>query len=255
MIRLERIVPDPNQPRRTFVAHSMEELIASIQARGIKQPLTVRWDAAEQRYRVIDGGRRYEAAKRLGLESVPCWVQRAEGRELVIDQVVHNWVRADLEPTETGAALARLRDEFGMTQQEISSVTGKPKGEISKFLAIHDGVIADVKQLAVASESTATPLSKRHLYNLSRLPENEQRELAQRAVEERMTAVEMEKLVRKRTTGDTTKISRSGLAARQRKFHTPLADVLITFRKKGATDVEVRAVCNAVLERLENPLA
>jgi ParB family chromosome partitioning protein len=249
-IRIESIVPDPNQPRRAFDAQAMNELVDSIRARGVKQPLSVRWDAGAERYRIIDGGRRYEAAKQIGLAELPCWVQRADGRDVLIDQVVHNWIRADLEPLETAGALARLRDEFDMSQQDIAATTGKPKGEISKFLAIHDNVTPEVKQLADDSTAEETPLTKRHLYNLAQLPPKEQAPFAKRVRSEKLTAMATEKLIREKKSAGSAQVRERGISARQRKFHTSRADVLMTFRKKGFTDDDVRQVVTEIADQL-----
>jgi len=250
LIRTDLIVPDPDQPRRAFDPQALGELADSIRARGVKQPLTVRWDATAERYRIIDGGRRYAASKQVGLAELPCWVQRTDGRDVLIDQVVHNWVRADLAPLETAGALARLRDEFGMSQQEIAASTGKPKSEISKFLAIHDHVVPEVKQLAEAKSSGNSPLSKRHLYNLAQLPTDEQADVAQQIRDDKLTALATEKLVRARKTGGAAKANHGGLAARQRRFHTSVADVLVTFRKKGFSDDDVRIVVADIVAQL-----
>ena len=113
-----------------------------------------------------------------GVEELPCWIQQTEGKELLIDQIVHNWQRAELSPTDMATALGRLRDEHGLSQQEIARLTGKPKGEISKYLAIHDYASEKVKDLGPIRAGAEKPkLSKRHLYNLSRLPAAEQERL------------------------------------------------------------------------------
>ncbi len=148
LIRTDRIEADPNQPRREFDSQQLAELADSISERGIKQPLTVRWEEATQKYRVIDGGRRFQAAVQLGVVELPCWIQQTTGKELLIDQVVHNWQRAELSPTDMATALGRLRDEHGLSQQDIAKLTGKPKGEISKYLAIYDHTSEGVKEIA-----------------------------------------------------------------------------------------------------------
>jgi hypothetical protein len=74
----------------------LEELAASIQARGIEQPLTVRWEPEAGKYRIIDGERRYRAAGIAQFTEVPCLLKEADSRNTLIDQIVHNWQRADL---------------------------------------------------------------------------------------------------------------------------------------------------------------
>jgi ParB family chromosome partitioning protein len=249
LIRTDRIIADPNQPRRVFDEQQLAELADSIRERGIKQPLTVRWDDVQQKYLVIDGGRRFQAAVQLGVAELPCWIQRTEGKELLIDQIVHNWQRAELSPTDMATALGRLRDEHGLSQQEIARLTGKPKGEISKYLTIHDFAGDKVKELARTSRdaSEKPKLSKRHLYNLSRLPSAEQEAFAERIVSQRLTAVETERLVDERV-GSRPKKRPQGVASRVRRIATPLADIVLTFRKAKVDNAAVIAALKRAID-------
>jgi len=249
LIRTDRIVADPNQPRRVFDERQLAELADSIRERGIKQPLTVRWDDVQQKYLVIDGGRRFQAALQLGVAELPCWIQRTEGKELLIDQIVHNWQRAELSPTDMATALGRLRDEHGLSQQEIARLTGKPKGEISKYLAIHDYAGEKVKELARPKSETEKPkLSKRHLYNLSRLPATEQEVFVERVVSEELTAVETERLVDERV-GSRPKKRAKGVASRVRRITTPLADIVLTFRRAKIENSDVVEALRQALDQ------
>ncbi len=250
LIRREQLAADPTQPRRIFDERELSELAASIQSRGIKQPLTVRWDIATSKYMVIDGGRRFRAAERLGLEELPCWIQEGDSKDVLVDQIVHNWQRADLRPEETADALARLRDEFDLSQKQISELTGKPAGEISKFLAIHDRVAPEVQQLVRERSEAAPTFTMRHLYNIAKLPSDEQPAFAKHVRDSKLTATETEALVM-RTRGCSNRRS-AGLQARQRRFRTDTADVLITFNKLGATNVDVEKVLEMIRQQLSS---
>lgn len=243
MIRREIIVPDPDQPRKEFNEQEMKELTTSIQSRGIKQPLTVRWNVDTNCYMVIDGGRRLEAATRLDLEELPCWIQQGERREVLIDQIVHNWQRSNLRPYETADALVRLRDEFGLTGRRLSELTGKPKGEISKLLALHDKVIPEVQKLARSADAE---LTKRHLYNISKLPADQQEKVAKQVASGKLTAIATEKLVDCRQRN----VKPRGIQARQKRFHTPQADVVMTFRKVSISTEEIRIVLKHIHDSL-----
>lgn len=244
LIRREQLIADPTQPRKVFDEQELSELAASIQSRGIKQPLTVRWDVITSKYMVIDGGRRFLAAERLGLEELPCWIQEGDSKDVLVDQIVHNWQRADLRPEETADALARLRDEFNLSQKHISELTGKPASEISKFLAIHDRVIPEVQQMAREQAEAGPTLTMRHLYNIAKLPPTEQKAVAARVRHSRLTATETEDLVT-RSQGCRNRPS-AGLQSRQRRFHTDTADILITFNKAEPTNTDVEDVLTAI---------
>ena len=144
--RLTLIEPDPLQPRRFFDEEALKELAASIQARDIMQPLTVRWEPNAQKYRIIDGERRYRAAAIAKLRDVPCLLAEADSRDVLVDQIVHNWQRADLRPYETADALVRLKKEFGMTPAEIAKLTGKSIGEVAKLIALVERVVPEVQE-------------------------------------------------------------------------------------------------------------
>ena len=248
LIRRDQLAPDPTQPRKLFDEQELTELAASIQSRGIKQPLTIRWDTVTSRYMLIDGGRRFLAAERLSLEELPCWIQDGDTKDVLVDQIVHNWQRAELRPEETADALARLRDEFDLLQKQISELTGKPQGEISKFLAIHDRVVPEVQQMAREQSDTARTLTMRHLYNIAKLPQSEQKAVADQIRNSHLTATETEELV-SRTRGRSRRRS-AGLQARQRRFHTDTADVLITFNRVGPTNADVRAVLESIQQQV-----
>lgn len=100
LIAIERLHPDPNQPRRTHDDNALSELADSIRRLGILQPIAVRLDASIDGYRIISGERRYRAAKAAGLAEVPCWVQTPDEIELLLRQISENWQRSDLHPMD-----------------------------------------------------------------------------------------------------------------------------------------------------------
>ena len=248
LIRRELLTADPTQPRKVFDEQELSELAASIQSRGIKQPLTVRWDTATSKYMVIDGGRRFLASKCLGIAELPCWIQEGDSKDVLVDQIVHNWQRADLRPEETADALARLRDEFDFSQKQISELTGKPAGEISKFLAIHDRVAPEVQQLAREQSESSPSLTMRHLYNISKLDDaNAQKELAREVQSRRLTALETEQLVTNHFARTRHPRTRS---SQRRVFITSLAKVVISFQQQGASVKQLHAVLDEVRDQL-----
>ena len=143
LIEVDKIKPNPFQPRKYFEQESLKELAASIREFGIIQPLVVTKieheveDGTKVEYQLIAGERRLMAAKMLGMERVPAIVrrvsQKAEQMELAI---VENLQRANLNPVETARAYARLQDEFGLTQREIASKLGKSRESIANNLRI-----------------------------------------------------------------------------------------------------------------------
>jgi ParB family chromosome partitioning protein len=142
-IEVNKIIPNPHQPRRDFNQEELKELAASIREHGIIQPLIVSKlekdtdTGTSVEYQLIAGERRLEASKMAGLERVPVIVrqlsQKAEGLELAI---IENLQRSNLNAVETARAYAKLQDEFGLTQREIGTRLGKSRETIANALRL-----------------------------------------------------------------------------------------------------------------------
>lgn len=112
-IRLERIAPDPDQPRRTFDPERLAELTASIQREGVLQPIAVRYHVERDIYIVIHGERRFRAAREAGLETIPAIVREVPAERLLLQQLMENIVRDDLNAVDRAAALRALKAQLG----------------------------------------------------------------------------------------------------------------------------------------------
>ncbi len=142
-LEVEKIKPNPHQPRRNFDEESLKELAASIREFGILQPLVVskiekETDFGTQvEYQLIAGERRLMAAKILGWERVPAIVKKIEQKsEQLAMAIIENLQRANLNPVETARAYAKLQDEFGLTQREVAVKIGKSRESIANCLRL-----------------------------------------------------------------------------------------------------------------------
>jgi ParB family chromosome partitioning protein len=135
-IPLDRIAPNPYQPRRTFDERSIEELARSVREHGIVQPIVVT-RAGDNRYRLIAGERRVRAAQKAGLQSVPAVIkellQEADALQIAL---IENIQRQDLNPIEEALAYHDLHEDFGLTQEEISRRVGKERSTVANFLRL-----------------------------------------------------------------------------------------------------------------------
>ena len=113
-IRLDRIVPDPNQPRRSMSAESLTELAASIREQGVIQPIEVDYDPEQDVYVMVHGERRWKAAKMAGLETIPAIIKpsRLDRATRLIRQLIENIQREDLNDVDRARALVGLRDQM-----------------------------------------------------------------------------------------------------------------------------------------------
>ncbi len=133
-VDVDRIVPNPQQPRRTFDEEKLRELAASMREHGILQPLLVtpRGDDFE----LVAGERRLRAARLAGLHRVPVIIREVDARESLKLALLENVQREDLNPVEEALGYRRLADEFGMTQQDIAERLGKSRSAVANTLRL-----------------------------------------------------------------------------------------------------------------------
>ncbi|MFH0806463.1 MAG: ParB/RepB/Spo0J family partition protein [Candidatus Brennerbacteria bacterium] len=142
-IEVEKIKPNPYQPRHTFKEEELDELAASIREFGVLQPLVVSKHVEETphgavvEYELIAGERRLLAAKRAGLPRVPAVVTQMDSRQMKLEvALIENIQRSDLSSLETARAYARLQEEFGLTQREIGLRVGKSREAVANTLRL-----------------------------------------------------------------------------------------------------------------------
>ncbi len=134
-IPLAQINPNPNQPRTEFDQTALEELAASIQAIGIIQPITLR-EVGPQQYQIIAGERRYRASLLAQKETIPAYVRTANDENVVEMALIENIQREDLNAIEVALTYQKLRDQYGLTQEQLSARIGKNRSTITNFLRL-----------------------------------------------------------------------------------------------------------------------
>lgn len=135
-VPIEQIQPNPYQPRKTFNDASIEELARSVREHGIIQPLVVT-KIGDHKYRLIAGERRFRAAQKADLKTVPVVIKEtmADGDVLQV-ALIENIQREDLNPIEEAYAYHQLHEEFQLTQEEISRRVGKERSTVANFLRL-----------------------------------------------------------------------------------------------------------------------
>jgi ParB family transcriptional regulator, chromosome partitioning protein len=134
-VPVEAIEANPFQPRTDFGEDALNELAQSIRIHGIIQPLTLR-RLHEGKYQLIAGERRWRAAQKAGLKSVPAYIRLADDQGMLEMAIVENIQRADLNPMEMAFSLQRLIDECKLTHEELSTRVGKQRSTVSNFLRL-----------------------------------------------------------------------------------------------------------------------
>jgi ParB family chromosome partitioning protein len=136
-VPIHAIQPNPRQPRTHFDEEALNDLAASIRAHGLIQPLVLTTNPRRpDLYALIAGERRWRAAQRAGLQSVPAIIREANDQQLVELALIENVQRADLDPLEEAHAYATLLDEFGLTQAEVAERVGKSRSAVANAVRL-----------------------------------------------------------------------------------------------------------------------
>jgi ParB family chromosome partitioning protein len=135
---IERIGPNPHNPRREFAEDDLTDLAASIREHGIMQPIIVRRDpgGAPERYEIIAGERRWRAAQRAALHEVPVLVRDVDDKASLELAIVENVQRADLNAVEEALGYQRLMTEHDYTQNDLGQVIGKSRSHVANTLRL-----------------------------------------------------------------------------------------------------------------------
>jgi ParB family chromosome partitioning protein len=137
MVPVEKVHPNPDQPRRHFDAGALEDLARSITEKGIIQPLIVRISPREAGcYEIVAGERRWRAAQMAQLHEVPVLVRDFTDTEVLEVAIIENIQRADLNPVEEAAGYSQLMTKFGHTQEKLAEVLGKSRSHIANAVRL-----------------------------------------------------------------------------------------------------------------------
>ena len=199
LIEVEKIKPNPYQPRKVVHDDSLFELAQSIRKFGILQPLVVqkreeiKENGVKIYYELIAGHRRLEAAKMIGLERVPAIIREIDQKKEQLEiAVIENLQREDLSPIEVARAFARLIDEFGMTQREIALRVGKSRQVVANILRLLQ--LSEPVQKAL-EEKKVSETHARILLSLEN--EEDQKILLEKIIKENLTTRQTQLLAQK----------------------------------------------------------
>ncbi|MDO8884055.1 ParB/RepB/Spo0J family partition protein, partial [Pseudotabrizicola sp.] len=143
-----QVFPNPNQPRRDFDPALLEELAASIRAKGIIQPLVVRLNEKDGNYQIVAGERRWRAAQMARLHRVPVVIRDFSDDEVLEIAIIENIQRADLNAVEEALGFRQLMDNFGHTQEKLAEALSKSRSHVAntmRLLSLPDGVLTMIR--------------------------------------------------------------------------------------------------------------
>jgi len=186
---IDSITPNPRQPREVFDEDALQELVTSIQEVGLLQPVVVR-QIGPARYELIMGERRWRACREAGLEAIPAIVRATDDEKLLLDALLENLHRAQLNPLEEAAAYDQLLKDFHCTHDQLADRIGRSRPQVSNTLRLLRLSSAVQKRVA------AGVLSAGHARALLSVEDSEEQDrLAHRIVAEGLSVRAVEEIV------------------------------------------------------------
>lgn len=237
---LSRVFPNPNQPRKTFSEESLDELAQSISEHGIIQPLVVKKSGND--YVIVAGERRYRAAMKCNLKTVPAVIRNLDERSTREISLIENLQREDLNAIEEAEAIKELLTIYKISQEELAKKLGKARPSIAnavRLLHLPDSLKQAVREGALsAGHARALLAISNPIHQLN---------LAQKAMEEGWSVRQMEKEVKYYLKPETrpTKMSetvRTKLSADMRKFVDDMTYVFATKVKLQGSEQKGRII-------------
>ena len=167
MIPVEKLAPNPNQPRKNL--GELEELTTSIKEKGVLEPILVRPSEVGGRFMIVSGERRFHASIKAGLTEIPCIEMNISDSEVAEIALIENLQRKDLDPFEEADGLHALTGRFGYTHQEIAERIGKSRTSITESISLAS-LPVDIRESCRRADITA----KSTLLQIVRQPSDEE---------------------------------------------------------------------------------
>lgn len=190
-IDIDKIIPNPNQPRKNFDQEALDDLACSIKVHGVIQPIVLN-KQSDGTYLIIAGERRWRASKLAGLKAIPSIIKSYTDKQIKEISIIENLQREDLNPIEAARAIKQLMDEYHLTQEVVAERIGKSRSNIAnslRLLNLYPEVISMVEN---------NELSAGHARALVVIENTTaQLKLATQAVKEKWNVRDLEKAVKK----------------------------------------------------------
>lgn len=253
LVRVSKIEPDRNQPRKNFNKESLEELAQSIKEHGLIEPLTVQDNGTH--YSIINGERRWRACKIAGIREVPVIIKNYDDTQKFVISLIDNLQREDLNPIEEAEAYQRLIDEFQLRQEEVAQKVSKNRSTITNALRLLK-LSEDVRDMVV--QGILSMGQARAL--LPVMDPQQQKSLADRIVAENLSVREVERLVKNLgKSKPQKKPDDPALEAIYQDIETKLNQslgmkVAISHKSKNGGRLEIQFTSNDDLEKLMSRL-
>ena len=198
-INIDKIKAGRFQPRSNFDSEKLQELTNSIKNQGVLSPILVR-ELGLNEFEVIAGERRLRASKMADLKTIPCLVDQKQDQDALVSALIENLQREDLNPLEEAKGLDRLKREFGLTQDEVATSTGKARSTIANSLRILSLPNSVLEMLAKGL------IEKGHAKLLASMSHQEAEKIAKKITKDSLSIKELSYLISNNTKNKTAKI-------------------------------------------------
>ena len=195
-VAVEKIVPNPFQPRTRFSELELDELSDSIRQHGVMQPVVVRQTV--RGYELIAGERRWRASQRAGITEIPAIIRDLDDQQVAALALIENIQREQLTAIEQARALARMRDQFSMDQTALATMISSSRSNVANLLRLLN--LAQGVQTMLEDGS----LEMGHARALLPLPENMQQKTAEDVLKSQLSVRQTETLVKRLLADDTS---------------------------------------------------
>jgi len=245
MIPIEKIEPNPRQPRSEL--GNIHELMDSIRAKGVLEPIIVR--PKDDKFEIIAGERRYVASKNLGLKEIPCIEMVVEDQEAMEISLIENLQRKDLDIFEEADGLKALMSLYGYSHQDIADKIGKARSTITEIISVSRipfNIREKLKKAGITSRSTIIEIAKID-------DENAMARLVEQIIERRLTRTD---------TRDLTKLFRDKEKSKEEKQkffvfnyvpkNNKTFKLRIEFKKQVVTRQELIRILEEIIQNLKS---
>jgi len=237
---IEKLSPRRNQPRRTIDPAELEQMVATIRALGIIQPIVVRPldGPSADSYEIVAGERRWRAAQLAGISTVPAIIRTLDERRTALYSLAENIARSDLNPLELAKGYQSVVEEQGFSQTELAEAIGQNVKTVNRVLRLLK--LPDLIQELIAQGS----LTAKHGELLLGLPRTQQLELAQRAADQEWSVRELERRMVKppeaAQRASSSRVINGDITREQTLWSEQLgADVKLRYSKTGKVRITI----------------
>jgi ParB family chromosome partitioning protein len=253
-ISIDRIMPDPDQPRKEFGEKELERLGDSMKAKGQLQPIRVMWNPEASMYRIIMGERRYRAAIRAGMTTLSCVIHDSplEPAEVLAIQMIENVHRDDLKPVEQARAVERLKAQFGWNQTRVAQELGVSQASVARMLSLLK-LPEDVQERVDSGR-----IGRMAGHHIARADPASQSRVAESVESGRLTQEETAAVVEvapKRAGGGKSRSKKSGAnpspAKRTSYAHNFDGIKILATRARGLTEAALLPAAESLVDRLK----